>query len=128
MSGLKAEIAARSRALVKREVITLPDAGVRVQVRGMMAGEIRRTMEAKRSEDVQIAIACEDPDTGEQIWNPNDFNDLEAIAALSAVDQAVLLMASNRLSGAERLGKLRSPQTENGSSSSHPDSGEPSTS
>lgn len=124
--SLKEQIKARSAELVRRERVTLPEAGIEVQVRGLMAGEARRSGEHKRSADVQIALSVEDPATGKQIWNPNDLNDLDEIASLHTVDVATILEVGNRLSGMDRLGKLFSPQTENGSSSSPTPSDAPS--
>lgn len=116
MSSLREQLKARSADLVRRETVTLPDCGLAVQVRGLMAGEVRRAGEAKRSADVQVALSAEDPATGAPIWNPNSLPDLDEIASLSTVDVATLLEASNRLSGMAKLGKLFSQQ--NGSSSS----------
>lgn len=127
--SLKEQIKSRSAELVKREKVTLPELGIEVQVRGLMAGEVRRAGESKRSADVQIAISVEDPNTGQQIWNPNDLTDLDAIAGLHSVDMATLILASNRLSGMDRmekLGKTISPPTDSGSSSSPNPSVEPS--
>lgn len=124
--SLREQIKTRSADLVKRERVTLPESGVEVQVRGLMAGEVRRCGEHKRGSDVQIALSVEDPESGKAIWNPNDLNHLDEVAALHTVDTAVILAASNRLSGMDRLGKLFSPQTESGSSSSPTLSDEPS--
>jgi hypothetical protein len=124
--SLKDAIRSKSAGLVKRETVTLPQCGEQVQVRGLMAGEMRRAGESKRSVAVQVALSAEDPETGKPIWNPNDLNDLNAIDELHGVDLFTLLMASNRLSGADELGKLLSPPSENGSSSSLSSSPEPS--
>lgn len=126
MSSLRDQIRARSAELVKREKVTMPKSGVEVQVRGLMVGEVRRAGDHKRPADVQIALSVEDPETGKQVWNPNDLNDLDEIAALHAVDAATLLRMSDRLSGMAELGKMQSPPTENGSSSSLSSSAEPS--
>lgn len=114
--SLKEQIKSKSAGLVRRETVTLPECGVEIQVRGLMKGEVQRAGEHKRSTDVQIALSCEDPATGKGIWNPNDHNDLEEIAALHTVDAAVILEASNRLSGMDRLGKLYSSKNESSSS------------
>lgn len=126
--SLREQIRARSAELVERGRVTLPEAGIEVQVRGLMAGEVNRIRESKRADDVQIAISVEDPATGKPVWNPNKLDDLEEIAALHVVDAAVLLSAGNRLSGIDRLKKHFSPPTENGSSPSPSDSDGPSTS
>lgn len=126
MSSLKEQIKSKSAGLVQRETVTLPECGIEVQVRGLMAGEVQRAGQAKRSADTQVALSAEDPKTGKNIWNPNDLNDLDEIAALHSVDLATLLEASNRLSGMDKLGKMFSPQTKSGSSSSPSDSTGPS--
>lgn len=126
MSSLREQIKARSADLVKREKVKLPESGVEVQVRGLMAGEVRRSGEHKRSADVQIAISVEDPETGKQLWNPNDLHCLDEIAGLHSVDVATILEVSNRLSGMDRLGKMASPPNESGSSLSLTPSAEPS--
>lgn len=124
--GLRDQIRTRSAELVRRERVTLPEAGIEVQVRGLMAGEVRRAGEHARSTDVQLALSVEDPETGQQLWNPNNLPDLDEIAALHPVDSVTLLIASNRLSGIGALGKMLSPQAENGSSPSPVPSAEPS--
>lgn len=124
--SLKEKLATRSADLVKRKKITLPECGIEVQVRGLMAGEVRRSGEHKRSADVQIALSVEDPETGKAVWNANVLEDLDAIAAMHTVDQAVLLKESNELSGMDKLGKLFSPLSENGNSSSLSSSAAPS--
>lgn len=121
--SLKEQLAARSAELVRRERVTLPMAGLEVQVRGLMAGEARRSGSHARTEDVQIALSTEDPATGKPIWNANVLEDLDAIAALHTADQATIIKKGNELSGMDELVKLFSPQTENGSSSSPAPSG-----
>lgn len=124
--SLREQIKSRSAGLVQRETVTLPECGVTVSVRGLMAGEVRRVSDAKRPNDVQIALSAEDPDSGKPIWNANNLEDLDEIAGLHTVDAAVLLDASNRLSGIEKLGKLFSQRNENGSSPSPVFSADPS--
>lgn len=116
--SLREEIKTASAGLVKRESVLLPECGVTIQVRGLMVGEVQRAGNAKRSGDVQVALSAEDPASGKQIWNPNDLTDLDEIAAMHSVDVAVIVEASNRLSGMDRLVKMFSPKSENGSSSS----------
>lgn len=124
--SLKDKIASKSAGLVKRELVTLPECGEQVQVRGLMAGEVKRAGDHKRSTDVQVALSTEDPETGKPIWNANDLHDLDAIGGLHSVDLFTIVEASNRLSGMDKLGKLFSPPSENGSSSSPSSSDAPS--
>lgn len=116
--SLREQIRARSAELVERGRVTLPEAGIEIQVRGLMAGEVRRSGEHKRPDDVQIALSAEDPATSKPIWNANSLDDLEEIAALHPVDYATLVRKSNELSGVDRLKKLFSPPTKNSTSSS----------
>lgn len=104
MSSLRDQIRAKSASLVRRERLVLPEAGIEVQVRGLMSGEAQRAGQAKRSADVQVALCVEDPATGKFVWNPNSLDDLDEIAALHTVDQAAILDLCNELSG---LGKLQ---------------------
>ena len=126
MSTLRDQIKSKSAGLVRRETVRLPECGLEVQVRGLMAGEVQRCGQSKRSGEVQVALSTEDPATGKFIWNPNTLQDLDEIATLHPVDYTTLIEASNRLSGLEKLGKLFSPSPTNGSSPSQPDSAEPS--
>lgn len=104
--SLRDRIRDKSAGLVQREVITLPECGEKVQVRGLMAGEVQRAGEHKRSTHVQIALSTEDPETGKPIWNPNSLEDLDEIAGMHSVDVAFLADASNRLSGLDKLEKM----------------------
>lgn len=123
---LKEQIASRSAGLVLREKVVLPECGLEVQVRGLMAGEVRRAGESKRSADVQVALSTEDPETNKLLWDPGNVLDLNAIAELHSVDLFTILQASNRLSGMDTLGKILSPSSENGTSSSPESSDVPS--
>lgn len=124
--SLRDQIRTASAGLVRRETISLPDCGVTVQVKGLMAGEAQRAGEAKRQGETQVALSTEDPETGKLIWNPNVREDLDEIAGLSTYDFATIIEASNRLSGIEKLGKFTSPRNENGSSPSPEPSAAPS--
>jgi hypothetical protein len=117
MSELRAQIKAKSASLVRRETVLLPECGMEVQVRGLMAGEVRRCGEHKRSSDVQVALSVEDPATSKPVWNANSLDDLNEIAALHSVDLATIVDTSNRLSG---LGKLQAMYSEMTKSSSTP--------
>lgn len=116
--GLKEQLAAKSAELVKREKITLPECGVEVQVRGLMAGEVERSGAHPRAIDYQAALSVEDPATGKNIWNPGSLEDLDQIAALHTVDRTVIIQKSNELSGMAALVKLFSPQTASSTSPS----------
>jgi hypothetical protein len=98
--SLKESIFVASRAAIKRETITLPVAGVAVQVRSMMTGEVQRISNAAAEKQgvVEIALATEDPATGDLIWNVNDLADRTAIEGLALADSTAILELANRLS------------------------------
>ena len=124
VKNFREQLRQRNREIVQREPVTLPESGLQVVVKGLMAGEVRRSGEHKRSADAQIALSTELP-SGEPIWDPTIREDLDEIAALHTIDQATILQISNRLSGMDKLGKLFQ-KDESGSSSSLTNSDEPS--
>lgn len=117
--SLREKLNTRSAELVKRERVTLPESGLEVQVRGLMQGEVRRSGEHARATAMQIAFSVEDPETGNLVWNPTDAGHLDEIDGLHTIDSAVILEASNRLSGMEQLKKfIQSRETKNSLSGS----------
>jgi hypothetical protein len=125
-SALRDQIAAASAAGVERERVVLPKSGLEVQLRGLLAGEVARAGKSDRKADVLIALAMEDPADNEPMFNANDRNDLDAIAAMSTVDHTIAVDVINRLSGIDMLGKYFSQKIKPGSSSSPATSEEPS--
>lgn len=125
VKNFREQLRQRNREIVQREPVTLPESGLQVVVKGLMAGEVNRVSTHKRQGDAQIALATELP-SGELIWDAEVKEDLDEIAGLHTVDQATLIQVINRLSGMEKLGKLLSQKDVSGSSSSPTNSGEPS--
>lgn len=87
--GLRNQIneASAARAKTRRKLVTLPS-GLVVEMRGMMAGDqLRLGMEqnergAGRAMPLAIALCAFDPQSGEQVYNPNHGPDLLEIGAL----------------------------------------------
>lgn len=110
--SLRDELKSASAALVKRRTITLPESGKVVEVRGLMLGQMNRVGEQKgqgKQVATQICSCMFDPDTGEQILNPGDANDIEIANGLSVRDGSLIIETCNELSGigeaAAALGK-----------------------
>lgn len=127
--SIRAAIKSASAGLLKREKHTLPECGVEVQIRGLMAGETHRAGEAKGFKQVAImvALAVEDPETGQPIWNANNLDSVQEIEALSPVDMAFLTKQINRLSGGGKIqAMLADPSTNGMTTTSSSDSPSPS--
>lgn len=104
MSTLKDRLKSKSRALVRRETVTLPDTGEAVVVRGLTFGENERIAAAKEEKRalMMVALCTEDPTDGQPVWNPNSLEDMEALAALSIPDTQAIIQAADRLSAGNR--------------------------
>lgn len=101
---IRSQIAAASaKVAARREVVTLPHAQVQIQVRGLMLREREQAGDWTGYKKVAtlLALACEDPQTGAQIWNSTDQAHHDEIAALYPPDADALLDAILRLSGAK---------------------------
>lgn len=126
--SLRAAIKSKSAGLVKREKVTLPECGVEVQVRGLMAGEAKRVGDAKdfKQMAIMIALGVEDPETGQPIWNANVLPDVQELEAMSPVDVAFLVKHINRLSGLGKLQAMLADPSTNGTTTTSSDSPWPS--
>jgi hypothetical protein len=100
--SLRDQIDANSASLVERGRITLPKAGLEVQVRGLMTGEQLR-INAEKDEVkrmlLTIALCVEDPATGQPVWAPHNLKDLDAIERLHVSDTAAIAQEVARLNG-----------------------------
>jgi hypothetical protein len=120
MSNLKERAAAAAKAAVQRKPVETM--GLAFEVRGMMAGDSLRVNDAReRGGDavagpLMVAICTYDPETGEQVWNPNDMLDLQAVGALPPEAFNDLCTAGGEASGL--LGKSKSTETTSSPSTS----------
>lgn len=91
--------------MVQRETVTLPECGVTVRVRGLTAGEAHRCGSEKGFKQVatQIALAVEDPNTEQPLWQAHVLEHVQEIEALHPIDCATLVKKINELSGGGKL-------------------------
>lgn len=122
MSSLKERLREKSRELIKRETVTLPETGETVVVRGLTFGENERVGTAREEKRglMMVAVAVEDPETGKPIWNPNDVGDMQALGELPLADMQAVVKAIDRLSAGNRSasGKTGSSPTPSSGSGS----------
>jgi hypothetical protein len=114
--GLPKELADRLKTLIQREPVTVPELGAEFVVRGLTTGEMNRANAHPRTSEVLIAIATELD--GRQLWDPNNADDLDEIAAFKGPDTMALVTTIVRLSGMDRMGNDFSPPPESLSSHS----------
>jgi hypothetical protein len=104
--GLREDLKAASLASIERETITLPKTGLVVQIRGLMFEELSRIGKLKgwKSDTTMVALAVEDPATGELLWSPNALDDANEIGMLHGRDVRLIIDTINRLSGVDEEG------------------------
>jgi len=112
MSSLFERIAAKSKTLVKRQQIDLPNYGETVVIRSLTQGAVMRAEAEGEALKVSamIAFCVEDPATGELLFNWNDGNHRQVIHELDPGDTRLIADTFATLSGigessAELLGK-----------------------
>jgi hypothetical protein len=123
MSAFLDQLHNKSLALVKREVITLPESGMRVVVRSLMSGDMLRVN--AMSDDLQalamFAFATEDPDNpGRPIANWNTQEDRDKLAAVHVRDLTAVGEAHTRVSGGATKGAEKNSPEGGSSSTSSP--------
>lgn len=102
--------------MVRRETVTLPECGVTVRVRGLMAGETHRCGQEKgfRQVSTMVALGTEDDETGKPLFQAHVLEDVQEIEAMHPVDVAFLVKKINELSGGGKMEAMLSDQsTEN---------------
>lgn len=100
--SLREQLKAKNATLIKRRIITLPDSGIEVQVRGLMLGELHRITDAKgtaKQTATQIGLCLEDPVTGVPVYNVGSQEDINEIHGYSINDGTAVVNTSNELSG-----------------------------
>jgi hypothetical protein len=102
MASLRETLNEKSKALVKRKVITLPQTGVKVTVRTLMSGDMQRANAAAEQDrgSAMVAYAVEDPDNpGVPLYNWNLLPDRDEIATWHIDDMTAVVNAHNELMG-----------------------------
>jgi hypothetical protein len=102
MASLRETLNEKSRALVKRKIVTLPQTGVKVTVRTLMSGDMQRVNAAAEQDrgSAMVAYAVEDPDNpGVPLYNWNLLPDRDEIATWHIDDTTAVVEAHNELMG-----------------------------
>ena len=109
--SLRETINEKSKALVKRKIITLPQTGLKVTVRTLMSGDMQRANAAGDADrgSAMVAYAVEDPDNpGVPLYNWNLLPDRDELATWHIDDMTAVVTAHNELMG---LAARENPQT-----------------